>query len=199
MILVVCGPSGAGKSTLVRGLMARHPELAFSVSHTTRPPRGDERDGVAYHFVGEDQFAAMVAAEAFAEHALVHGHRYGTAHASLEAIEAAGSVPVLDIDYQGAEQILARYPEATSVLVTPPSMRVLEARLRGRDTDTEAQVRLRLEKARLELSQYRTFRYLVVNDDVDVAISRLESVYLAERSRVVFHVDFLAGLVGHST
>ena len=196
MIVVVSGPSGVGKTTLVCGLMERQSALTFSISHTTRAPRGRERDGVEYYFVDEQTFEALVLAGEFAEHARVHGHRYGTAKQTLAQAENEGKDTLLDIDYQGALQISATYPEAPTILIAPPSMAELESRLRGRGTDTQAQMSLRLAKARHELAQYRAFRYVVVNDDAARAIARLEAIYLSEGARTSRNESFMISLVG---
>jgi len=195
MIFVVCGPSGAGKTTLVKGLMARRPKLEFSISHTTRPPRAGERDGVDYHFVTPDAFEALLADDGFAEHAAVHAHRYGTARSTLDDIQSRGFDALLDIDYQGVRQISRSYPNAVTVLIAPPSMAVLESRLRTRATDSEDQIRIRLEKARHELSQFRLFSYVVINDVVESAVDRLDAVYMAELARVSRNEGFLKALL----
>ncbi len=181
--LIVTSPSGAGKTTLVRRLLARFPDLTVSVSVTTRAPRGQELDGRDYHFVPRDVFDAMVARGAFAEWAEVHGHRYGT---SLEKmVEARGSHRgmVFVIDQQGARQLKARVPEAVGVFILPPSLAELERRLRGRGTDAEDVIARRLANARVELTHYGLFDYVVVNDELDRAAEELASVVLAERAR----------------
>lgn len=198
MLFAISGPSGVGKTTLCKGLMARQPALRLSVSHTTRAPRGKEQDGVHYYFTNDADFDAMVEAGGFAEHADVFGCKYGTARATLDAIQGAGDDVLLDIDYQGAEQLSHSYPDAVTVLLAPPSMAVIEDRLRGRATDSEQQIARRLAKARHELSQFRVFRYLVVNDDIEAAIGRLDAIYVAERARVGRQSEFLANLLGGS-
>jgi guanylate kinase len=197
MLFIVSGPSGVGKSTLTRALLARQPRLTLSVSHTTRAPRGDEVAAIHYHFVDDPTFDGMLAAGAFAEHAHVFGQRYGTAKSTLERLWHDHKHPLLDIDYQGAAQLMASYPEsAVTVLICPPSLSDLEARLRGRRTETEAQLQGRLAKARHELSQHATFEYVVVNDDLDRAVARLEAIYLAEQARTKRNQDFLSSLLG---
>lgn len=195
MLFVLSGPSGVGKTTLGNALLERFPRFRLSVSHTTRPPRGKEQDGAHYHFVTDERFTELVEGGAFAEYAGVFGKRYGTAKETLEKLQQAEHDVLLDIDYQGAEQISRAYDDAVTVLVAPPSMEELEARLRGRATDSEQQIARRLTKAHLELSQYRVFSYLVVNGDIEAAITSLETIYLAERARVTRNIDFLENLV----
>jgi len=196
VLFVLSGPSGVGKSTLGNRLLAAHPNVALSVSHTTRPPRGEEVDGVHYHFVDAETFQSMVDRGEFAEHAGVFKKRYGTANATIESLTAEGRDVLFDIDYQGAQQLSVTYPDAVTVLLAPPSMAELESRLRGRKTDTEEQIQTRLGKARLELSQYRSFRYVVVNDSLDAAGSRLNAIYEAESARVSRNLAFLTSLLG---
>ncbi|TVR03240.1 MAG: guanylate kinase [Deltaproteobacteria bacterium] len=183
MLLIVSGASGAGKSTLCHRLMSEFPELQMSVSYTTRPPRGEEQPGQDYHFVEEAEFRRMIESGAFAEHAEVHGNLYGTAQDSIDKLRAAGASVLFDIDYQGARALLAAYPNALSVMVLPPSMEVLEARLRGRGTDAETVIQRRLAKARAEIGHYRMFEYLVVNAEVHQAYDRLRAIYVAARQR----------------
>lgn len=199
MLFVLSGPSGVGKTTLGNALLEKSPRLRLSISHTTRAPRGKERDGVHYHFVSDERFTQLIDEGAFAEHAGVFGRRYGTAKATLAALEDAGNDVLLDIDYQGAEQISSAYPDAVTVLLTPPSMEELEARLRGRATDSDEQIERRLTKARLELSHFQVFRYLVINDVIEAAIGSLEAIYLAEQARTSRNIDFLENLVEPAT
>jgi guanylate kinase len=181
--LIVTSPSGAGKTTLVRRLLARHPELAQSVSVTTRAPRAGEEDGRDYHFVSRATFDEMVARGAFAEWAEVHGQRYGTSLEKVAEVRPRVKGMVFVIDQQGARQFKARVPEAVGVFVLPPSLDVLERRLRGRGTDNEESVARRLRDARVELTHYGLFDYVVVNDDLDAASAELEAVVVAERAR----------------
>ncbi|OIP44587.1 MAG: guanylate kinase [Deltaproteobacteria bacterium CG2_30_63_29] len=182
-MLIVCGPSGAGKSTLVRRALERHEAVRLSISFTTRAPRGQEKNGVDYHFVSLERFEEMKARDAFAEWALVHGNYYGTARATIQGAAQRGWDLLFDIDYQGATQLKAAFPSAWSVLVSPPNLATLEARLRGRKTDAEDVILRRLQKAREELEQRRLFDFIVVNDDLERATESLLSIYHAMSSR----------------
>lgn len=177
------GPSGSGKSTILRGVMAREPRLALSVSHTTRKPRPGEREGVDYYYVDDDSFERMVSEGAFAEWAPVHARRYGTSRAEIARLRAEGRDIVFDIDVQGATQLRAAYPDAVAVFILPPSMQSLEERLRGRATESEEQVRLRLDTARAEIARADTYDYLIVNDSVEQAVADFQAVIQAERRR----------------
>ncbi len=184
LLLVLSAPSGAGKTTLAHRFRAGHPEAVFSVSATTRPPRGAERDGVDYHFVAPERFDALVAQGAFAEWAEVHGQRYGTLRATVEEALAAGRVAIFDIDVQGGSQIKAAWPrEAATVLVLPPDTAELERRLRGRSTDSDDTIRRRLAAARAEVARgLASYDYVVVNEVLDDALSRLEAIARHERT-----------------
>jgi guanylate kinase len=183
VLLILSAPSGTGKTTLARRLVLAHPDAIFSVSYTTRAPRGKERDGVDYHFVDEARFTQMIAEGAFLEHAEVHGHRYGTPRAVVDEARRRGALAVFDIDVQGGEAIRARHPEAVRVLILPPSLEELERRLRSRSTDDDATVRKRLEAARREILRARSYEYWVVNDDLERASGDLEAIVRAERCR----------------
>ena len=183
LLLVLSSPSGAGKTTLTRRLMTTHPELTFSVSHTTRPPRGNEVDGHDYHFVSEDVFDQMVSADGFAEWAHVHQHRYGTAMTEIDRARLSHAGIVFDIDFQGARQLQAVYPDLVTVFILPPSMDELRGRLVGRGTDRPDAIEKRFQQARVEIANYGLFQYLLVNDAVDAAFGRLESILVAERCR----------------
>jgi len=184
LLIILSSPSGAGKTTLCNRLRKEFPQLAFSVSHTTRKPRAGEQDGREYHFVDVPRFREMVDAQAFAEWAEVHGNYYGTSLREIELARANKSSGVLfDIDYQGARQIRATVPEAIAIFILPPSMEELERRLHTRASDDEATVQKRLAKAKLEIENYGLFDYLVVNDDLERAYDRLRAVVLAESAR----------------
>jgi guanylate kinase len=183
ILLILSAPSGTGKTTLSRKLVARQPGALFSVSYTTRAPRGQERDGVDYHFVDDARFTRMVAEGAFVEHANVHGHRYATPRSVIDEARRLGVLAVFDIDVQGGEAIYAQHPEAVRALILPPSLEELERRLRARSTDDDAAVRRRLDAARREIQRARSYEYRVVNDDVDRACADLEAIVRAERCR----------------
>jgi guanylate kinase len=175
-LIVLSAPSGAGKTTIARNLMARDPAVRFSISYTTRPPRGAEQHGRDYFFVERDEFARLVASDAFLEHAEVFGHCYGTGRDHVESLLADGSSVLLDIDWQGARQVVARMPAAITVFVFPPSMQELERRLRERGTDAAEAIARRLDAARTEMSHWNEFAYLLVNDDADMATDRLADI-----------------------
>jgi guanylate kinase len=175
-LLVVAAPSGAGKTTLVHALIKRRPELKFSISHTTRKPRPAERSGVDYIFVDEDEFRRMADAGAFLEHARVFDHWYGTGKDTVEALRAAGHSVLLEIDWQGARQVRAAVPDATTVFILPPSLAELERRLRGRGTDSEAVITRRLKDSVGDMGHWNEFDHVVVNEDVAQAVAELEAI-----------------------
>lgn len=181
VLLIVCGPSGVGKTTMCHRLLDRHEPLRFSISYTTRPPRGDEEDGVDYHFVDDDEFDRMREAGEFAEWAEVHGHRYGTARSTIESAWERGDDLLFDIDYQGADQLTSTYDHAEAVFVVPPSMAELRARLSGRGTESEEALQRRLDQATHELRQYELFDYVVTNARLDDAVETLDCIYEAAR------------------
>jgi guanylate kinase len=183
LLLILSAPSGTGKTTLARRLCANHPGSIFSISYTTRAPRGAERDGVDYHFVDEATFERMEREGRFLESANVHGNRYGTPRAVVEEAYARGALALFDIDVQGGEAIRRQHPEAVRVLVLPPSMQKLEERLRSRNTDDETTIRRRLDAARREIERSRSYEYWVVNEDIERATADLEAIVRAERLR----------------
>ncbi len=182
-LIVVSAPSGAGKTTLCREVRLCLPDLAYSVSYTTRPPRPGEVDGRDFHFVTEPAFEALRTAGALAEWAQVHGNLYGTHAGTLERALAEGRDILLDIDTQGARQLRARYPTAVLVFIIAPSMAELEQRLRERRSDPEREIRRRLDRAREEVPLWREYDYLIVNRDVKEATEHLAAVIQAERCR----------------
>jgi guanylate kinase len=191
LLLVLSAPSGAGKTTLARLFLAGHPEACFSVSATTRAPRGAERDGVDYHFVSRERFAELVAEGAFAEWAEVHGQCYGTLRRTVEESLAAGRIAVFDIDVQGGAQVKARWPDqATTVFVLPPSLEELERRLRTRSTEPDAAIERRLGAARSEIERgIAHYQYVLVNDDLPGAQRQLEAIVAHERARLAGRDD----------
>jgi guanylate kinase len=201
LLLVLSAPSGAGKTTLARRFLARHPDARFSISATTRPPRGAERDGVDYHFVAPARFDELVRAGAFAEWAEVHGHRYGTLRSSVDEALREGRIAVFDIDVQGGAQLRAAWPrEAATVLVLPPSMEELARRLRSRSTDSEEQIARRLAAARAEIATgLERYGHVVVNEDLDRALEVLAAIVASARGRLAGTPDPAADCVadGH--
>jgi len=183
LMLIVSSPSGAGKTTLCSRLRAEFADLRFSVSHTTRKPRPTEVDGREYHFVDEATFEHMVEAHAFAEWAKVHDHYYGTSLREIELARVSFQGIIFDIDYQGARQIRAHFPEAVSAFILPPSLVELERRLRGRGTEDEGATLRRLSNAKREIAHYGLFDFVIVNDDIEQAYGRLRAVVFAERCR----------------
>ena len=184
MLLILSAPSGCGKTTLLNRIMANLPGLAFSISHTTRPPRLGEMHGKDYYFVDSPAFVAMRDQEpsGFLEYAEVHGNLYGTSVEEVNRLRQQGLDVVLDIDVQGAAQVQAQ-TETVAVFIAPPSMAELEKRLRKRGSETEASVVRRLENARKELACADRYDYLLVNDQLDEATDILRSIIIAERSR----------------
>ena len=179
-LFVIAAASGTGKTSLVKALVAREPSLGFSVSHTTRPPRAKEVDGRDYHFVDRATFERMIAKDDFLEHASVFDNFYGTGRHQVEAALAAGRDLLLEIDWQGAAQLRARLPEVCDVFILPPSRAALEARLRGRGTDSEEVIARRLGDSVTELRHWHEFRYVIVNDDFERALGDLERVIVGE-------------------
>ncbi len=175
-LFVVAAPSGAGKSTLVKALLQHEPHLAVSVSHTTRAPRGQERDGVEYHFTTVEQFQQMVGGGQFFEHAHVHGNWYGTSRKSVETLLAASEDVVLEIDWQGALQIRTLFPAALLVFILPPSWDELAQRLRGRGEDAAEVIAQRLANARHEVAQAGSFDFVIINGCLDKALAELRAV-----------------------
>ncbi len=180
-LYVVSAPSGAGKTSLLRALTESDPLLGVAVSHTTRTPRPGEEDGVHYHFVDATTFDAMVERGDFLEHASVHGNRYGTSRKAVEAVLASGRDLVLEIDWQGARQVRAAMPTATSVFILPPSRAALEARLRDRAQDSDAVIAARLDAALHEMDHHAEYDYLVINDRFEEALADLAAIFRARR------------------
>jgi guanylate kinase len=181
IVYIVSAPSGSGKSTLVNELFKVVKGLDFSISYTTRPPRGSEQNGKEYFFVSKDEFEAMIAADEFLEYANVFGNYYGTARRFLREAETKGNDLLLDIDVQGAQQIKKRLPEAVSIFILPPDRDTLEWRLRNRGLDSEAVILRRLDTARREIENYSKYDYILVNRQLGRSTDELKAVVLAER------------------
>ena len=186
MLVLISGPSGAGKSTFVKALQDSDARLAFSISTTTRPRRKDETDGVQYQFVDDAEFDRLLADDAFVEWALVHEHRYGTRRDHIEQMMARGSVPLLDLDVQGGQRVMELYSDrVVSVFIFPPSWKVLEQRLRARETDDDTVIATRLRNARREVEFADRYEYFLVNDNLDTALGRMRAILTAEQCRRV--------------
>lgn len=182
-LFVIAGPSGAGKSTICRALVEGDRRLRFSISYTTRAPRGKESDGREYHFVSRESFQAMVARGEFLEHAVVHGQLYGTARPDTELELAAGNDVLLDIDVQGAEQLKAAHAGAVTVFILPPSLEVLKQRLVARGQNKDSDIDARIRTAEEEVARALEFDFIVVNDCLGEAVGGLENIIRAERYR----------------
>ena len=190
MLLVISGPSGTGKGTLIERLMQEDPTLVFSVSATTRAPRPGEIDGVHYHFVSNERYDQLVAENAFVEYASVHGNRDGTLRSEVYERLERGENVVLDIDVQGALNVIASEKEKVSIFILPPSMQELRSRLTGRGTETEEAVERRLHNAVWEISQKDKYQYKVINDDLDTCLRTLQAIIEAEKhSSAYYSVD----------
>ncbi|MEL7298492.1 MAG: guanylate kinase [Pseudomonadota bacterium] len=182
-LIVISAPSGAGKTTLVRGLIERHPEFEFSVSYTTRPQRPNEVDGKDYHFVSKAQFETLRDDGAFLEHAQVFDNYYATGKAQVQQQLGAGSHVIVEIDWQGARQVRAAMPGCRSVFIVPPSVAALSQRLNARGTDSAAVIDRRLRDSLDDLSHWQEFDYIVVNDQLDVALDELAGIALGKLRR----------------
>jgi guanylate kinase len=180
-VFVIAAPSGTGKTTLCRRILARDDHLRLSISHTTRPRRTGEEDGVDYHFVNDKEFRELVEQGAFLEHAEYGGNAYGTSWAAIEGPLEAGDDVVLEIEVQGAAQVKERRPDACLIFLLPPTLDILEQRLRGRGTDSDAVIQKRMALVDRELAAAKLFDYAVVNDDLDRAVDEVLEVMRAVR------------------
>ncbi len=185
MLLVISGPSGAGKGTLVQRLLDRDPSFVFSVSVTTRERRKNEIEDVHYHFISEQEYDKLLEKDAFLEHASVHGHRYGTLKQEVYDRIARGENVLLDIDPQGAISVMGKEPDCVSVFILPPSFAELRIRLHTRNTEQQEEIERRLRNARGEIAQMNRYRYLIVNDNLDLAFEQLLAVVRAEKQNSV--------------
>ncbi|MGA0838299.1 MAG: guanylate kinase [Pseudomonadales bacterium] len=183
LLVIVSAPSGAGKTSLVRALVARDPNVRISISHTTRSRRPREQDGVDYHFTSREAFVDMVGQGDFLEHAEVFGNLYGTAASSITEQRGRGVDVILEIDYQGARQVRARYPDAISIFILPPSRATLAERLERRAEDSAAVIEARLAEAQTEMASHGDYDFLIVNDDFGMALDDLTAIVRAARLR----------------
>ncbi len=183
-LYIVSAPSGAGKTSLLRTLLERLHEIGLSISHTTRPMRPGEVDGVHYHFIDKARFEAMAAQGEFLEHARVFDNHYGTARATVEARLAEGRDVVLEIDWQGARQVRERMPGTVSIFILPPSRQALADRLGGRGQDSREVIARRMRDAVAEMSHYDEYDFVVINEDFERAVQELTAIVTAERLRL---------------
>jgi len=182
-LYIIAAPSGAGKTSLVRALLEREPDISLSISYTSRLARSNEVDGQHYHFVSREVFERMAQAGAFFEYANVHGDYKGTARAAVEPLLAAGRDVLLEIDWQGAQQVRAQRPDSLSIFILPPSRNELERRLRTRASDSAEQIARRIADSRIEIARAEEFDYIVINDDFATAIGDLRAIFAARRLR----------------
>ena len=183
-LFVISAPSGAGKTTIVEALRRRYQDLAYSISHTTRLPRKGEMDGKDYHFVSRDVFEKMIEEGHFLEWAEVYGNLYGTSFSTLEEKLSSGSDILLDLDTQGGKNIRSRFPNSVLIFLLPPSLEILENRLRKRATDSEEVIGRRMREAVCDIQNCTWYDYLIINDDLEAAIRETVAVILSERCRV---------------
>jgi len=184
-IVIISSPSGGGKTSICKALLSEERVAegwTFSVSYTTRERRKNEVNGREYHFVSEEKFARLIAENSFAEHFQVHLYRYGTPRGPLEKVLAEGGVMLLDVDVQGAERLVAEYPEAITIFIKPPSLEALKERLQRRGTETSEQLRVREENAIKEMEMHSRFQHVVINEDLDNAVREVLSI-VSDRAR----------------
>jgi len=182
-LYIISAPSGAGKTSLVREVLTTVPGVSLSVSHTTRPRRPGEKDGVHYHFIDPAKFQEMIAAGAFLEYAQVFDNYYGTSKAGVAEQLRSGQDVILEIDWQGAQQVRRLFPDVVAIFILPPSREVLENRLRGRGQDSEAVIARRLREVRTEISHSNEYDYLLINEDFGQAVVDLQSIMRARKLR----------------
>lgn len=201
-LYIISAPSGAGKTSLVREVMAAIPALRLSISHTTRPMRPGERNGVNYYFVDTAAFQAMIAADEFLEYAQVFGNYYGTSKTGVLAQLRDGHDVILEIDWQGAQQLRRAFSGTVSIFILPPSLEVLESRLRARGQDSEPVIVRRLSEARAEMAHYKDYDYIVVNEDFGRAVIDMQSILrgrsLRREAQEVALAPLLSSLLGQA-
>jgi guanylate kinase len=188
-VFIISAPSGSGKTTLIDLLLSENPSLLFSISHTTRPPRPGERDGVEYFFIDEDRFQKMIEEDRFLEWANVHGYFYGTSREMVDRAKKENRDLILDIDVQGAAQVRKKIPDAISIFILPPSFDALKLRLLARQKDSEEVMLKRLENAKQEIQRFGEFDYIIINDDLHPASKRLSGIIHSTESKRELQTD----------
>jgi len=188
---VFSAPSGTGKSTIAEALMERFDRLAYSISHTSRLPRGNEQDGIDYHFVTERNFREMIERNAFLEWAEVHGHLYGTALDTIKAQMSAGSDILMDVDVQGGRNVKKQFPESTLIFLLPPSLETLKQRLTARGTDDPEVIEKRMAQASEEIRQCSWYDYIIINDDLEKAVFEAQSIIVSARCRRAYRMAWV--------
>jgi len=194
-LIIVSGPSGAGKSALASSVLGTLPDLRFSISYTTRPPRRNERNGVDYHFVTQAQFETLTRRGEWLEWAVVYGNYYGTSRKFVDESLAQGDDVLLDIDVQGARSIRDMRPDAISIFILPPSYPILRSRLENRKLDKDYVIENRLRIARQEIVQYRDFDFLIVNDELDRSSEELKAIILGSRCRMTARAESAESII----
>ena len=195
VLYVVAAPSGCGKTSLVHALVSSEENIQISVSHTTRPPRPGEKTGVEYHFIDDAQFQRMIDDKAFLEYAEVFGHFYGTSRQWIADTLEKGTDVILEIDWQGARQVGQLFHHVKSIFIVPPSLETLRSRLEARQQDSQEVINGRMDKAIEEMSHFKEFTYLVVNDVFEQTLEQLRSIVTAERLKCRYQEDNLAPLL----
>lgn len=194
-LIIITSPSGGGKGTLITELMKRGVGIGYSVSYTTRPMRSGETDGQDYSFITEEEFEHRIANNDFLEYARVHGSYYGTSSSRVERLIGEGVDVILEIDVQGAADVLAKLPEAISIFILPPSFEALAQRLRSRRTENPEQLALRLRNSVDEVKRNSEFEYVVINDSIAEAVRRLESIIVGERQRRTRQIEVIKDIL----
>ncbi|MCP4133273.1 MAG: guanylate kinase [bacterium] len=200
--IVISAPSGAGKTTLIKRLIAEDSTFQHSISTTTRAKREGEIEGESYYFVPKEEFMQMIYGEEFVEWARVYHNYYGTRKKEIDRIKHAGNIPIFDVDVQGSKELKNKIDDAVFIFIVPPSLEVLEKRLRDRETETEEQLALRLGNAKKELNEFEMYDYIIINDDLEHAVKQLQAIGAAElckRERVSSYIHTIMGANGDST